>query len=125
MPPRKTEAGAVGLRLTMPGAPCTPHSVPGVPGFFWPDRPTPVGGPGDPVSLERAEELAADPSVHLEIVPVDDVDRCRADYAQWLDVSRGVLRQLAQTAVGDEVFIAEDQVAAAHHAPAPHTTTED
>lgn len=125
MPPRKTEAGAVGLRLTMPGAPCTPHNLPGLPGFYWPDRPTPVGQPGDPVTLEQAEQWAADPALPLELIPMDDPAAARTEYGTWLDASRGVLRQVAAIAEGDEAVIAADQLATANTAPVPDTTPED
>lgn len=123
MPPRKPEAGATGLRLTLPGAPCTPHNLPGFPGFYWPDRPTPVGQPGDPVTTEQAERWAADPGVPLELVVMDDPTQARADYAVWLDAARGVLRSAAAAAEGDdEAARAADQLAATTPAP---TTTED
>lgn len=119
MPPRKPEAGAVGLRLTLPGAPCTPHNLPGVPGFYWPDRPTPVGGDGDPVTLEHAQQLAADPAVNLELVDVADAAAARAEYRTFTDAARGVLRQVAATAEGDEQQIAADQLAAASATTTP------
>jgi hypothetical protein len=56
-----------GLRLTLGGAPAVPHTVPGVPGFFRPDEPTPVGD-DHPVSLVWARELDKDESVELELV---------------------------------------------------------
>ena len=46
-----------GLRLTLGGAPNTPHLVPGLPGYFRPDVPTPVGGDGE-LTLEAAREVS-------------------------------------------------------------------
>jgi len=123
MPPRKPEAGKTGLRLTLPGAPCTPHAIPGLPGFYWPDRPTPIGGPGDPLTTEQAEQYAADPSVPLELVAMDDAAAARAEYATFMDAARGVLRQVAANAEGeDETTRAADQLAAAG---VPTNTPED
>lgn len=68
MAPR-TEAKRSGLLFTLPGAPHTYHTVQGVLGYFHPDRPTPVGGPGE-ISLEVARKLAADEGVHLELVEI-------------------------------------------------------
>lgn len=56
-----------GLRLTLPGAPTTPHTVPGVAGYYRPDIATPVGGEGE-LTLEAARKLAADESIELELV---------------------------------------------------------
>ena len=46
-----------GLLLTLGGAPNTPHTVQGLPGYYRPDIPTPVGGDGE-LSLEAAREAA-------------------------------------------------------------------
>jgi hypothetical protein len=60
-----------GLRLTLGGAPNTPHTVVGIPGVYRPDIPTPVGGEGE-LSLERAKEIA-ESNVDLELVEVKDI----------------------------------------------------
>lgn len=75
-----SEAKFYGLRLTLPGAPNTPHMVAGLPGWYWPDKPTPVGGFGEP-RLEHAKKLAADSRYHVELVPMtrDEVDRRRGE----------------------------------------------
>lgn len=67
-----------GLRLTLPGAPDTPHRVIGVPGFFRADSPTLVGD-GCPVGADWAKELSGDAGTHLELVdvPASDVDALR------------------------------------------------
>lgn len=46
-----------GLRLTVGGAPLTPHVVPGLPGFYYPHKATPVGGDGE-ATLEQAKRAA-------------------------------------------------------------------
>lgn len=73
---------APALRLTLGGAPNMPQQIPGVPGLYRPDRPTPVDGPGE-VSLDEARQLDKDPGVPLELerVPADDLDELRAAYA--------------------------------------------
>ena len=58
-----------GLRLSLPGAPNTPHTVPGVPGYFYPDAPTPVGLAGE-IELPAAKELAGDEGVPLELIEI-------------------------------------------------------
>lgn len=59
-----------GLRLSVGGAPLEAHAVEGVAGaLFRPDIPTPVGGEGQ-IPLERARELADDPSIPLELVEI-------------------------------------------------------
>lgn len=55
-----------GLRLTLGGAPNTPHVIPGL-GYVQVDPPAPVGGPGEP-SLERARRAAEDPGCSVELV---------------------------------------------------------
>lgn len=66
-----------GLKLTLGGAPNTPHILPavgdqpGVPGFYRPDQATPVGGPGE-CSLERAQAADADPNCPVELVELTD-----------------------------------------------------
>jgi hypothetical protein len=58
-----------GLRLSLPGAPNTPHTVPGLPGYFYPDAPTPVGEPGE-LSIQAAKEFDKDPGCPLELVDI-------------------------------------------------------
>lgn len=112
MAPRKTEAAAIGLRLTLPGAPVNAHTIPGVPGFYWPDRPTPVGGPGDPMGVDEARALAADPGVHLEVVPVTNPDEARARYHAAVRAAAGDLRAARRLTEGDEAAVITDQLAA-------------
>lgn len=67
---------AQGLILDLGGAPSTPHVIPGVPGLWHPDRPTPVGGPGE-LPPEEARRLDADPGTHLRLVDIPDGDLAR------------------------------------------------
>lgn len=83
-----------GLRLTLPGAPDTPHVIPGVPGLYRPGTPTPVGGDTDVVTLERAREIDADAGVPLGLVDMTakEVDDARAVCATDVDAARNALR---------------------------------
>lgn len=58
-----------GLRLDLPGAPNTAHTVPGVPGYFYPDAPTPVGEVGE-LSLEAAKEYDKAKGCPLELIEI-------------------------------------------------------
>jgi hypothetical protein len=69
-----------GLRLNLPGAPNTPHTVPGVPGYYYPDAPTPVGDTGE-LSLEAAKDLHKDKGCPLELV---DIRAAEVDAAEEL-----------------------------------------
>lgn len=102
-----------GLRLTVGGAPAVPHQIPGVPGLYRPDKPTPVGADGE-LPLDRARELAADPSVHLELVPIaaGDVEELSAAAADALEAARGGVAQATRHADGHEADQVADEVAA-------------
>ena len=80
------ESKTYGLRLTLGGAPDTPHIIgtvpavrndkgevvqPGaeVPGHYRPSTPTPVGGPGE-LSLDVARDLDKDERIPLELVEI-------------------------------------------------------
>lgn len=108
------EAKGQGLRLTLPGAPSTPHMVVGVPGWYWPDRPTPVGGPGE-LTVERARELDKDESVPLELVviPAGQLAAARAEVADQRAAARSAVRGMADRADGHEVDQVNDEAAAA------------
>lgn len=54
------------LLLNLPGAPDSPHLVDGIPGVFHPRVPVAVGE-GHPITLERAQELDADPGCPLKL----------------------------------------------------------
>lgn len=64
-----------GLVLTRPGAPDSFHTIipdegPPIPGTFHPSIPTPVGGEGDPISLEQARKYDKDKGIDLELVEI-------------------------------------------------------
>lgn len=83
-----------GLCLTLGGAPNTPHTVPGLPGYFRPDIPTPVGGDGQ-MSLEDAKAAAASCDV-LELVEVEDVAKAEQVAADDLEQGRSGIQQSAR-----------------------------
>lgn len=89
-----------GLRLTVAGAPNTPHSVGQVPGLFRPDIPTPVGGPGE-LDLKFARELDADRSVPLELVDVKNVEKARTTAGDDLQQARGGILDAAGQRLAD------------------------
>lgn len=66
-----------GLKLTLPGAAESPHNIPGIPGHYRSDIPTPVGEAGE-LSLEAAKAAAKDESIYLELVeiPAEQVEEC-------------------------------------------------
>lgn len=105
------------LRNSLEGAPNTPHTIAGVPGFFRYDPPTPVGE-GCPVSLERARELDKDKGCPLELVELSEKDLTAATEAAEADVdaSRRNLREAAQVANGAEVARVSDEAKAAKSA---------
>lgn len=80
---------APALILDLPGAPNTPHTIPGVPGLYRPDRATPVGAPGE-VTEDQAKDLAADEGTHLKLVRVsaDEVDDLREQAQNDLRAAR-------------------------------------
>lgn len=61
-----------GLVLDLPGAPETPHVIPGVAGYYRPNIPTPVGGDGE-LTLDAAKELDKG-SEHLRLVEIAPKD---------------------------------------------------
>ena len=74
MTEKKHNAGkAPALILTLGGAPNVPHTVDGVYGTFRPDRPTPVGGPGEP-TLQQAKDADKNPGVPLELIQIPEAD---------------------------------------------------
>jgi hypothetical protein len=81
-----------GLRLTLGGAPATPHVVAGAPGLYRPDVATPVGDDGE-LSLEDAKRFADDPALPLELVEITDEEAAsaRATLAGDLEAARKAL----------------------------------
>lgn len=125
------KAPVTGLRLTLPGAPDTPHVVPGVPGLYRPGRPTPVGGPGDPVTTEEARELSGDPGVPLTLVDMSarEADAARAEIAGAVDQARSALntarREARETGSSPEETERLADEAAAITTPKPSTEEAD
>lgn len=64
--PTKTQ----GLILDVPGAPSTPHFIPGVQGLYRPQIPTPLEGL---MTIEKAREIDADDSIPLKLAPIVDL----------------------------------------------------
>lgn len=58
-----------GLILTLGHAPRVPHVVIGLPGLYSPDRPTPVGGPGE-LSEADARKAGKNPELHVKLVEI-------------------------------------------------------
>lgn len=101
-----------GLFLDLPGAPATAHTVPGLAGYYWPDRPTPVGGDGE-LPLDVARAAAKDDGVPLridEITPAQaktanaEIRAFRAEARHELASSRADKR-------GGERVIADEELA--------------
>lgn len=83
-----------GLRLTLGGAPNTPHLVPGLPGYFRPDIPNPVGGDGQ-ISVEDAK-AAAEISDVLELVELEDVAKAEQVAAEDFEQGRSGIQVAAR-----------------------------
>jgi hypothetical protein len=88
-PKSSSQTRQIGLRLTLGGAPTELHTVAGLSGFYRPDRPTPVGGEGEP-TVEEAQ-AAVKAGAHLEIVELqdDEADELRALAAHDHERARG------------------------------------
>jgi len=100
-----------GLRLNLPGAPNTPHTVPGVPGYFYPDAPTPVGGPGE-LSLEAAKDCDRDKGCPLELIEIkpSEVEAAEELAAETLAEGRkGLIVAQRQGFQGAEASRAKDE----------------
>jgi hypothetical protein len=105
------KAGRHGLRLTLPGAPETYHTVQGVLGYFHPVKATPVGGPGE-LSLEVARTLDQTEGLYLSLVPMTD-DEADASNAALTAHRKAAGRYIAEAvkAGGPEGQIARDELA--------------
>lgn len=77
-----------GLVLTLGNAPTTPHRVEGVPGFFYPDVPTPVGAENE-IPLDEARRIGKS-SIDLELVeiPASEVKAAEDKRAETLEAVR-------------------------------------
>ena len=83
-------AKRMGLRLVADGAPPTNHVVPGVPGYFNTEVPTPVGEDGE-IPLDRAREIAKQHG-NLELVEIKNVKEAEDRAAAALKEGReGIL----------------------------------
>jgi hypothetical protein len=100
-----------GLRLSLPGAPNTPHTVPGVPGYYYPDAPTPVGGPGE-LPLDAAKHLDRERGCPLELVDIkpSEVEAAEELAAETVVEGRkGIVVAKRQGFKGAETARAEDE----------------
>jgi len=100
-----------GLRLNLPGAPNTPHVVPGVPGYFYPDAPTPVGAAGE-LPIEAAKELDKDEGTPLELIDIkaSEVEAAEELAAETLAEGRkGLIVAQRQGFAGAEAARAKDE----------------
>lgn len=102
-----------GLRLTLGGAPDSPHQIPGLAGYYLPSRVTPVGGPGE-TPLEVAEEFAGrkEPSVELVEISEAQADKEREFQAELVVRGRHGVLDLRSKAKGAEVAQVKDELAA-------------
>lgn len=94
---KKSPEKAQGLRLTLGGAPNTPHTIVGIPGVYRPGDPVPVGGPGE-LSEDGAKGLHENAAVPLELVsvPAKDLDRLREQAEEDRANARGGLARTAR-----------------------------
>lgn len=116
----KTGAPSKGLRLTLGGAPATPHFIDGVPGLYCPHRATPVGGDGE-LTLQEAECLHGDPTIPLELIdiPAGELDAAREAVADALrEAQTGVAQARRDGVDSHELTVAEKQIKNIHAAQA-------
>lgn len=90
------------------GAPTTPHTVPGVPGLYRPDVPTPVGEEGE-LGVKQARAFAKEHSDVLEVVTITagNVEDAKEQAAADLAEARSGVIEAREDASGAE----EEQVA--------------
>lgn len=102
-----------GLRLKVGGAPLTPHIVPGLPGFYYPHKATPVGGPGE-ATVDQAKEAAKGRSASVELVDMSqkETDDAREALAEVSEAARKGLLERRRDAEGAEADLLRDQAAA-------------
>ncbi len=110
--PRKKTKTAVhpALILVLGGAPDSPHTLVGNPGYYRPTSPTPTGGPGEP-TVEHALELAADPGAPVALVYLTDkqLDQARERHAHDLAQARnGVLAARPHATPAEAETIADE-----------------
>lgn len=119
MAEKQTEAKHYGLRLTLGGCTTEAHTLVGLPGWYWKDAPTPVGGPGE-VSLDKARHIDRDPGAPVALVPMTSAeqDRRRGEIAAW----RGVVRRDIRTMTPQSADEAERKRAEQRSAASPKET---
>lgn len=101
-----------GLRLTLGGAPASPHFVAGVPGLYRPDIPTPVGHEGE-MSIEEAEGYANDPAIPLELIEFRGLKEAQEQAQADIDAARSGIATAARTGPeGSETARIEGEAAA-------------
>lgn len=107
--PKKVSA----LKLNLGGAPATPHVIPGLPGFYHPEKPTPVGERGE-CSLDRAKEAAKDEGCHVELVSItaNQAAKLREEWAEFRNESLRAIKRTAADADGAETEQVKDEAAA-------------
>jgi hypothetical protein len=89
-PKSSSQTRQIGLRLTLGGAPNELHTVAGLNVLLRPDRPTPVGGPGE-LPADDAKAFAKDHPDAVEVVELKDeeVDELRTLAAHDHERARG------------------------------------
>jgi hypothetical protein len=99
----KSSGKVPALKLTLGGAPNTPHWVGDLPGFFLPDRPTPVGGEDDRISEEQANEAASRRGTPLELVHISEqeADSNRRFMHEYREAARGAIVSARKSLASD------------------------
>jgi hypothetical protein len=109
--PALDESKPLGLILTLPGAPVTPHTIVGVRGLYRSDVPTPIGGSGE-LTLEEAK-TAIDNGAPVALVNIaaKDVDAVRAQVEADISAARtGAIAARQDGPVGAEAGVLSDQL---------------
>lgn len=122
----KPKGAGKALRLTLPGAPIVWHFIPGTPGLFHPEIPTPIDSLG--LTVEEAEAIDKN-ETHLELVDVTPAEEKRANEALAVasgDALGGVRAALKHRETAEE----RDRIVAAADAARavktePNTEQED
>lgn len=86
-------AKSQGLRLALGGAPNTPHTVPGFPGLYRPDVPTPVVELGL-MTLAEAKDAAKNHPDAFELVDIANVDEALDAYDDAVADSKNAQREV-------------------------------
>lgn len=103
-----------GLLLNLGGAPNTPHVIPGLPGYYRPDVPTPVGGSGE-YDLDAAKTAGKDASIPVDLVEIkagDVQDAVDVTTRDLMEGTAGVAEARRGEPVGAEVEQIQDEQAA-------------